>query len=78
LKPETLESAFGLMHSMIQRVVLDATEICAAEMKIDKIDNLAKPFRPTIEELRKSTDQILLKKYAELRKQQSTTNNDSK
>jgi hypothetical protein len=74
LKPETLEAGFGLMHSMIQRVVLEATETCAEEMKIDKIDNLAKPFKPTIEDLRNSTDQILLQKHAEFLKQQSRTN----
>ncbi len=70
LKPETLESAFGLMHHMIQRVVLDATEICAEEIKLDKIDNLEKSFKLIIDDLRKTTEQILLQKQAELLKQQ--------
>lgn len=78
LKAETLESAFGLMHSTIQKVVLDATEICAEEMKIDKIDNLAKGFRSTIDDLRKSTDQILAQRYADLLKQQSPSSKSTK
>jgi hypothetical protein len=69
-KPETLELSFGMMHGTIQEVVLDATEICAEEMKIDKIDNLAKPFKQLIEDLRKSTDQILVQKHVEFLGQQ--------
>ena len=72
LEPETLEKAFGLMHSMIQQVVVEATKICAEEMKIDKVDNLAKPFKPTIDDLLESTDEILVQKYVEFVKQQST------
>jgi hypothetical protein len=75
LKPETLELSFGMMHGMIQTVVLDATEICAKEMKIDKVDNLVKPFKLLIDDLRKSTDQMLVQKHVELLGQQgkSTT-----
>ena len=59
---ETLEAAFGLMHGMIQKVVIDTTEICAKEMKIDKIDNLEKPFNEMISDLRKKTVEIISQK----------------
>ena len=51
------------MHGTIQKLVLEATEICANEMKIDKMDNLAKDFGSSIEELRKGTDRIIEEKY---------------
>jgi hypothetical protein len=70
---ETMESAFGLIHHTIQKVVLDATEICAEEMEIDKVENLTKPFKSIIEDLRTTTDQILVQKYSELNNQQSTS-----
>jgi hypothetical protein len=71
---KTFESMFGLMHGTIQKVVLDATEICAEEMKIDKIDNLEKPFKEMIEDLRKSTDTILVQKYSEIQARQKMPN----
>jgi hypothetical protein len=62
LKPETIEAAFGLMHGVIQRVALEATEVCAREMKMDKIHNLAADFTTEINELRNTTNKILLRK----------------
>ncbi len=66
LSPETMETIFGLMHSMIQRVVLESTEICTKEMKIDLIDNLELPIEEIIHELKQTTDNIIVEKYNEL------------
>lgn len=59
LSADTFESAFGLMHSAIQRICLEATEICAHEMKIDRLDNLNMSLKSKMDELRHSTSRIL-------------------
>ena len=68
IKSEGLEIAFGVMHNTIQKVVLDATLICAEVMQIDKIDNLVGDFKSTIENLRDTTNRILIEKYSKLKK----------
>jgi hypothetical protein len=68
LSEEALESSFGLMHNIAQKVFLEATTVCAEEMKIDVA---IRDFRRIIEELSVSTGKHLVDRQIEFIKSQS-------
>ncbi len=62
LSEDTFESIFGLCHSIVQRLFLEATILCAQEMNLD----LAIPqFTKMIDELRNTTGYCLVEKQIE-------------
>jgi hypothetical protein len=75
LNEDTFESTFGVCHNITQRVFLEATILCAEEMKI----SLAIPrFNQIIEELRNATSYCLVEKQIEFLNSEATKGISSK